>query len=259
MCHSDVPAGQEATAAEADEVEIPVGDTRMPALLTRPQGEVVGSVLVVCDIFGRSPFYENLGARLAAAGFQALVPEIFFRQGPLPERTMDAAVGRRAQLDENQAQRDLSDAVDWLHSTQPGRRIATIGFCMGGTQTLDLAARRDDLVTVAYYGFPARLPRATERTAPAPLEVADKMTGPILGFWGDQDHMAGMENVEKLRAALTQHGVDFELVVYPGLGHGFMAASGFDPSHEAYEAARDAWTRTLAFLRKGLTEAKTRA
>ena len=257
MCHSEVPAGQLTPEVESREVVIPVGWANMPALLARPGSArpgsaVTASVLVVSDIFGRSPFYENLGARLAAAGFQALVPEIFFRQGPLPERTMDAAVARRAQLDENQTQRDLLAAVDWLRTRQSGPRVGTIGFCMGGTHTLDLAARRDDLVTVTFYGYPARLPEATERTAPAPLEVAGKMRGPILGFWGDQDQLAGLENVEMLRTVLTQRGLDFDLTVYPGLGHGFMAASGFDPGHIAYEAACDAWDRTVAFLQAHL-------
>lgn len=244
---------------ESDEVEIPVGGAEMPALLIRPETQIRASVLIVSDIFGRSPFYENLGARLAAAGLQALVPEIFFRQGPLPERAMDAAAARRAQLDENQTQRDLSAAIDWLQARQQGPRVGTIGFCMGGTQTLDLAALRDDIVTVSFYGYPGRLAQATERTAPAPLEVVDKMTGPILGLWGGQDQLAGLENVEKLRAALTERGVDFELIIYPGVGHGFMAAAGFDPQHVAYEAATDAWTRALDFLRAHLAGGETSA
>jgi carboxymethylenebutenolidase len=83
------------------------------------------------------------------------------------------------------------------------------------------------------------------------------MTGPILGFWGDQDQLAGLANVEKLRAELTERGVDFELIIYPGLGHGFMAASGLDPEHAAYDAALDAWTRTVAFLHTHLADRGT--
>ena len=259
MCHPEVPAGQEAPVVASQEVEIRTDGGSMPALLTRPESGATGSVLVVGDIFGRSPFYENLGARLATAGFQALVPEIFFRQGALPERTIEAAVARRAQLDENQTQRDLLAAVDWLHGSLPEGRVATIGFCMGGTQTLDLAGRRDDLVTVTYYGFPARLPNATERTAPAPLEIADQLSGPILGFWGDQDQAAGIANVELLKTVLEERGVDFDLTIYPGLSHGFMAASGLDPDHAAYASACDAWTRTVSFLRKHLTGAAAAA
>ncbi len=62
-----------------------------------------------------------------------------------------------------------------------------------------------------------------------------------------------MDNVEKLAAALGEHGVEFEHTIYPGLGHGFLAASQLDPDHEAYEAACDAWTRTIDFYRRNLS------
>jgi carboxymethylenebutenolidase len=123
---------------------------------------------------------------------------------------------------------------------------------MGGTQVLDLAARRDDLATVCFYGFPARLPNARPQTAPAPLEVVDDIKGPIVGFWGDQDQGVGMDNVERLAQALRDRGVEFEHTVYPGLGHGFMSASGLEPANPGYEAACEAWTRTIGFFRQHL-------
>jgi carboxymethylenebutenolidase len=226
----------------------------MPALLATPDGGTGAPVLVVADIFGRSPFYENLAARLATAGFTALVPEIFFRQGPLPERTREAAMARRAGLDENQTQEDLLRAIDWLERETGADRVGTVGFCMGGTQVLDLAARRDDLATACFYGFPARLPNARPQTAPAPLEVVDKISGPILGFWGDQDQGVGMDNVERLAQALHDRGVEFEHTIYPGLGHGFMSASGLEPGNPGYEAACEAWTRTIGFFRQQLSD-----
>jgi dienelactone hydrolase len=61
-----------------------------------------------------------------------------------------------------------------------------------------------------------------------------------------------MDNVNRLASALGARGVEFEHTVYPGLNHGFMADSGLDPEHPAYQAACDAWTRTLAFYRKQL-------
>jgi carboxymethylenebutenolidase len=252
MCHPEVPAGTEAPEVESEEVTIPTGSGDMPALLTNAVGRSGPPVLIVADIFGRSPFYENLAARLATAGFTALLPEYFFRQGPLAERTQEAAGARRSQLDENQTQRDFLTALDWLHGRTDSQRLGTVGFCMGGTQVLDLTTHRDDLATVCFYGFPARLANATERTAPAPLEVVDQISGPILAFWGDQDQAAGMQNVATLAGALEDRGVDFQHTIYPGLTHGFMAASGLDPNHAAYESACDAWTRTVDFYRSHL-------
>src|SRR5207253_4879058 len=138
------------------------------------------------------------------------------RQGPLAERTREAAMERRTRLDENQTQEDLLRAIDWLQRETGAGPVGTIGFCMGGTQVLDLTVRRDDLATVCFYGFPARLPNARPQTAPAPLEVVDGIKGPIIGFWGDQDQGVGMENVERLAQALRDRGAEFEHTVYPG-------------------------------------------
>lgn len=247
MCHGEIEPGTEVTKENAREVEIGLGAEAMPALLVEPQ-EVKGCVLLVADIFGRSPFYENLAHRLAGLGFRALLPEYFFRLGALPERSIELAQARRARLDENQTLDDLSSAVDWFKREGSCTRVGTIGFCMGGTQVLDLAARRKDVVTVCYYGFPGRLPTAGPMTAPVPLEIVDDIAGPILGFWGDQDAGVGMENVEALARAMAERGVAFDHRIYPGLGHGFMAASGLTPEKPTYRYVSDAWSRTTEFL-----------
>lgn len=256
MCHPEVPSGQATPAVERREVSIPLGDgEQMPALLAVPDDERGPGVLIVGDIMGgRSPFYESLAARLAAAGFYAVVPEFFFREGPLTEPSMQAAFDRRARHDENRTLRDLGSTIDWLQVREgvAGSRIGTVGFCMGGTLVLDLAAKRDDLATVCFYGFPAGAHAPTPLSAPRPLDVVDDMTGPILGFWGEQDSNVGVDNVTALAAELTERGVDFDWRIYPSVGHGFLAASQLDPEHESYESACDAWTRTIDFYRARL-------
>ena len=251
MCHPEVPTGQTAPDAEREEVLVPLtANEEMPALFCAPMMPRRGAVLVIGDIFGRSPFYEDLGARLARAGFQALVPDLFFRQGPLQQRTREAAFARAGQLDQQQTLRDLDIAINWLQQRPyAGGTCGTIGFCMGGTLVLDLAAERDDLATVCFYGFPAG-PRASTKPPPAQLEVADRMTGPMLGFWGEEDEGVGMENVRKLDAALTEEGVEHEFKIYPGLGHGFMSASALEPEKPGYRESCEAWTRTLDFYRE---------
>jgi len=255
VCHPEIPTGHTAPDVDRMEVEVPlIGRLeKMPGLLCRPQTGAGAGILVVGDVFGRTPFYEDLAGRLALAGFTALLPDFFFRQGPLAEPTREAAMARREQLDQNQTLVDLSQALDWLH-LQPfaAGRLGTIGFCMGGTLVLDLAAERDDLATVCFYGFPAApsMPGAP----PAPLTLADHITGPILGFWGDQDTGVGMDTVEKLGTLLRARGIDFDFTVYPGLGHGFMAASRLDPEHEAYDAACQSWTRTIEFYRAHIAD-----
>ena len=96
MCHPDVPDGRDTPQVQQAEVsiELPSGE-RMTALMARAGSEAAPAVLVVSDIFGRSPFYEDLAARLAATGYHALLPDYFFRQGPLAEHTREAAFARR--------------------------------------------------------------------------------------------------------------------------------------------------------------------
>jgi len=255
MCHPEVPEGQPAPRVATEEVSIPLpGGEAMPAMLALPEGGPAPAVLIACDIFGRTPFYESLAARLATAGFEALLPDYFFRAGPLAERTREAAFARRARLDENGALSDLRAALGWLRRRDGyGGRTGTVGFCMGGTFALDLAALEEGLATVCYYGFPAG--QSSPTRPPAPLDLADRMRGPILGFWGDQDAGVGMDNVAELARRLAEHGVEFSHRVYPGIGHGFLAASQLDPSSEAYEAACESWTMALDLWRRHLRSA----
>jgi carboxymethylenebutenolidase len=255
MCHPEVPAGQPMPDVDRSEVSIPLASgERLPGLLARPRDGEGPGVLIANDVFGRTPFYENLAARLAAAGCVALDVEFFFRLESVDPANREAAFARRAKLDEQQAVRELSQALDWLKQ-QPGvrgDRLGTIGFCMGGTFVLNLAAERRDLATVCFYGFPAGAPQRSSGGPIAPLSQVDQVSGPILAFWGDQDEGVGMHNVAAYAAALRERHVDFEHVIYPGLGHGFLAASRLDPDNAAYEMACDAWTRTIAFYRRHL-------
>jgi carboxymethylenebutenolidase len=249
MCHPEVPPGARAPEVTREEVLIPVGGESMPAVLATPDSGPAPSVLVIADVFGPSPFYEDLAARIATAGFEALLPDFFHRVGPLPERTREAAMARRRLLDEDGAVEDLRAGLRWLRE-RPGSsgRVGTVGFCMGGTYVLHLAASEGDLVSVCYYGFPAHsLP-----SAPSPLELAGRMTGPILGFWGDQDEGVGMDNVAELARRLAEHGVDFRHRVYPGLGHGFLARTEFDAANQAYQPACESWTLSLDLWRQHL-------
>jgi len=226
----------------------------MPGLVAMPERVPAPGILIVNDVFGRSPFYDQLARRLAQAGFVAVTPEYFFREGSLPEPTREAAMARAKQLDFKRWGRDMSAAIDWLRARTPdvNGTVGTIGFCMGGTQALLLAARRDDIAaTVSYYGFPA-----DARTDASPIDVAAKIHGPILGHWGDQDEGAGMDNGEKLRAALQAAGGEHEFHIYPGLGHGFLKASLENEKTPGYEQACTSWKRTLEFYRRCFSREK---
>src|SRR2546428_7996716 len=239
MCHPEVPEGTVPAKVRTEEAAVPLEATeRMPALLALPERLPAPGVLIVNDVFGRLSFYENLTRRLALAGFVALDPEYFFREGAVAPGDREASQARAAKLDQSRTLRDLERAIDWFRKRPDvrGGSVGTIGFCMGGTLALDLAASGKVAATVTYYGFPAR--RSPSPLAPpAPLDVATTLKGSILGWWGDQDSGVGMDNVKTLEAKLTEKKVAHEFHIYPGLGHGFLRAFLEDESSPGYRQA----------------------
>ncbi|HET8567360.1 MAG TPA: dienelactone hydrolase family protein [Candidatus Limnocylindria bacterium] len=224
---------------------------QLPAMLALPERTPAPAVLVINDVFGRSDFYDHLTRRIAQAGFVALDPEYFFREGPVPQDDRAAATDRREKLVQRRVLDDLDTAFAWLAARGDvgGDRFGTIGFCMGGTFALDLAASRGDLATVSYYGFPA----ARRPDMSPPLDVAARMTGPILGHFGTEDTGVGMDNVRELDRRLTAAGVEHELHTYEGLGHGFLKTFLENESAPGYEQACTSWKRTLDFWRRHLS------
>jgi carboxymethylenebutenolidase len=250
MCHTDVPPGPSTPVVERREVTspLPTGEA-MPALHARGAGGGP-PVLIIADVFGRSPFYEHLASLLAEAGFQALLPDYFFRQGALREATKEAAFARRAQLDENGSLRDLAAAADWLRGETRAAVVGTVGFCMGGTFALDLASTNDDLVSVAYYGFPAAAAQNTSPPAPPrPIDLVDQLRGPVLAFWGDRDETVGMDSVDAYVDAATAGRADFSHRILAGLGHGFLGQADLGDPDDAGGAT---WIETIDFLRRHL-------
>jgi hypothetical protein len=132
-------------------ISLPGGDA-LPALVCEPALVPAAAVLIVHDANGRTPFYEALARRVAVAGFVALLPDLYFRVDPDVKRDPVAA----AQLDYQQTIQALQASVDWLRTQRyvAGHRLGTVGFSLGGTLVLDLAAERKDLATATFNGFP---------------------------------------------------------------------------------------------------------
>jgi dienelactone hydrolase len=249
MCHPDVPANWETIQTDGSEVmlSLPSGE-EMPALLVGPSG--APGVLLIGDVYGRSAFYEQLASRIAAHGFQVVLPDYFFRQGPVIGDGQAAAFARRAQLDEIQSVADMRAAVDWMREQSSHPAVGVIGFCMGGTFALDLASTEDDLVSVSYYGFP--VPQASIVHPPTPpMDLVAELRGPVLAFWGDADEIVGVEHIRRYIERATLSNSRFRSEVLPGLGHAFLAAADLaDPD----DPATGTWNRTLAHLRSYLLE-----
>lgn len=254
MCHQDCPAPLRGGAPVQTEdvlIDEQLYDSadRLPAFVARPDQTPAPGVVILHDVWGANEFYHDVALRLAAEGFVAMLPDLFFRQGPLPEQTREAASARRADLDQGKSLIDIRAAESWLATSDlTTGAVSTIGFCMGGTLAM-LAAGREPVpaATVAFYGFPVR-----ERTPVAPkLPIDDDelvaVASPMLLLWGDQDSGVGVGNMHDYGRGLKRYGKAHEIVIYEGIGHGFLT---FDASNPAYQDAQDAWRRTLAFIRQ---------
>jgi carboxymethylenebutenolidase len=224
--------------------EYPSGTMRIPAYLSRPKkkGTVPGAVLVIHEVFGLNDHIKTIADRISAEGYLALAPDFFVRAAdPPPKDTQDMTALRKAasSIPEEVAIKDMQAALDYMKSIDGVRRhFASIGFCMGGGFSYQLATHTKDLRgAVIFYG----------RT---PLELVPQVSCPLLGNFGALDKGIPPEKVKELEDALAKAGKKADLKVYPGAGHGFFN----DTRAEAYnaEAAADAWQRTKKFFRERL-------
>lgn len=257
MCHSESLGRQSSGQVSREEIAVPLasGET-MPGVVFNPPAPPSCPVLLISDIYGMTPFYLDVGEELAEAGFSSLIVDYYFRLGELKEFTREAAHARRSKLDEVQTLRDIDAAVNWLKMRfgAPLSSVGLMGFCLGGTLTLDLAAERADLAVVSYYGLVAGMGGAT--AVPAPLDVAERINGPILAFWGDEDHVVDMKDVDRFGKLMAEHQITYKQTVYPGIGHGFLSGLA-DESREDHEPAEESWRRTLEFLRREMEYAES--
>jgi carboxymethylenebutenolidase len=253
VCHETWQPTGAGTAAETLDLTAEDG-TRIPAWRYRAQHSR-GTCLVLPDIYGPSPFYHEITARLAGHGFDAVMIDYFFREGPIAEVTREAAFARRSTMDENRCLADIGMVLDQLPRRAPDAPVAVVGFCLSGTYAYDLTAVRADLATVTFYGFPEGPGGPVADRAPRPIDVTDRFRGPVLSFWGDQDSIP-MELVERFGAEAARHGADYRYQVYPGAGHGFL--QGLVEERADSASARDAWKQTLDFLDGALTSARER-
>ena len=205
------------------------------------------AVVVIQHQGGVDDFVEEMTQRVASAGYAAVAPDLYHRDGP---DCKDDGPTRRARLLDVNVIKDVNATVDFLrgqHSVD-AERLGIIGFCMGGRVSYLMAAANPHLkAAVAYYGGNIMVPWGE---GPAPFERTGEIHCPLLGLFGEDDANPSPADMRKLDSELTKHGKAHEFHSYPGAGHAFMNRRG-----ERYraDADRDSWPKTLAFFAKHLT------
>lgn len=235
---------------EAGEVRIPAGDGPMPGYRAVPEGAgPFPVVLVIEEIFGVHDYIKDVCRRLAKAGYCAVAPELYARQGDLSTMTDAKQIVRDVISKTPEAQwiADLDAAAAYAGSAAKGDlgRLGAMGWCRGGRGAWLYAAHRRDLkAAVAWYG-----PLQGERTEIQPRtagDVAAEINAPLLALYGGADAGIPVATVEEARDRAKAAGKSVELVVYPEAPHGFHA--DYRPSYRR-EPAEDGWRRALAFLK----------
>ncbi|MDO9075411.1 MAG: dienelactone hydrolase family protein [Rubrivivax sp.] len=234
------------------EVTIPVGGFSMPAYRAAPAGKTRAPVvLVISEIFGVHEHIADVANRFARAGYFAIAPELFVRQGDA------ASYGEIAKLiaevinkvPDAQVMADLDATLAWAKAEGADTtKTGITGFCWGGRITWLYAAHNPAVKAgVAWYG--RLVGQASILTPVHPVDVAGKLAGPVLGLYGGQDTGIPLDTVDKMKAALAAGSAaakKSEFVIYPDAPHAFHA--DYRPSYRK-DAAEDGWRRALAWFK----------
>lgn len=237
----------------AGEVQVPVGGESIPVYRAAPAGRTgLPVVLVLSEIFGVHEYIADTARRFARAGYLALAPDLFVRQGDPQSygelaRLLSELI---AKVPDAQVMRDLDACVDWAAAHGgDASRVAVTGFCWGGRQTWLYAAHSPRVkAAVAWYG---RLEGERNPLQPRhPIDIVSELKAPVLGLYGGADTGIPLASVQRMKAALANGGPAArasEFVIYPDAPHAFHA--DYRPSYRE-GPAQDGWQRCLAWLQR---------
>jgi carboxymethylenebutenolidase len=237
-----IPAVSGAAVSHDDLVLEARDGNRFAAFLATPDEPSGIGVVILPDVRGLYRFYEELALRFAERGFTAIAVDYFGRTAGLEKRGDDFDYAPHVEATSPEGiQADVGAAVEHLRSLGV-QSVFTVGFCMGGRQSWLAAAGGHGLAgAIGFYGRPG------ERDgAPGPEQLASQMEAPVLALQAGADANITAEDNEAFDRALSDAGVEHELVSYDGAPHSF-----FDRRHEEFaDASEDAWNRVLAFLER---------
>jgi carboxymethylenebutenolidase len=237
-----VPALSGAAVSHEDLVLEAADGNRFAAFAAMPEESGGPGVVILPDVRGLYRFYEELALRFGERGICAVAIDFFGRTAGVAKRAddFDYAV-HVAQTTPEGIQADVRAAVEHLRPTS--RAVFTVGFCFGGRHSWLAAAGGHGLAGAAgFYGRPG----AGADGSPGPIQRARDFAAPILALQAGDDRNITAADNEAFDRALTEAGVEHELVTYEGAPHSF-----FDRRHEDFaDASDDAWRRVLAFVER---------
>jgi carboxymethylenebutenolidase len=215
-------------------------------------GQAFATILVVQEIFGVHAHIADLCRRFAKAGYYAIAPELYFRQGDPKAITDTQALLREivSKVPDEQVMGDLDATVDFAKGEGKAdtAKLGITGFCWGGRIVWLYAAHSAGLKAgVAWYG--RVVGDSTPNTPKHPVDIAKDLKAPVLGLYGGADTGIPNDTVDRMRAALkagSPAAQKSQIDTYPDTPHAFNA--DYRPSYRK-EQAEDAWKKALAWFK----------
>lgn len=200
------------------------------------------AVVMMHENKGLNDHIKNMANLLARNGYVVLAVDLF-KGEVTTDRNRSSELTQYIRDNPDIATANLQSAVKYLASLPNvnAEKIASLGWCFGGAQSLQLALNSQDhplSATIIYYG---RL--ITDNATLA------KIKWPVLGIFGDQDSSIPVDTVKAFESALNSNNIPNEIYIFKGVGHAFANPSG---DNYAPKETKDAWDKTLSFLDKHL-------
>jgi carboxymethylenebutenolidase len=220
------------------------GDASFAGYIARPDGAAKAAVIVIQEIFGVNPGIRQKCDKLAAEGYIALAPDLFWRLKPGIELDPDVevefaeALDWMGRFDQDQGIKDIQAAINFLRETEGTAKVGCVGYCLGGRLAFMSAARTDINASVGYYGV----------GIDGLLGEANAIANPVMLHIPTADGFVPPEAQAAMHAGLDGHD-KVTLHDYEGLDHGFATEVG---KRRDEAAATLADSRTSAFFADAL-------
>jgi len=215
--------------------------TTLEGYLATPSGNgPFPGVIMVHEWWGLNRDIARLADALASEGYVVLAPDAF--RGSVAQDTQ-GAMQQMSTTPQEQMAADMDAALDFLrsHELVDADRVASMGFCFGGTQSMYMGTRNPELAAVVtFYG-------SGPITDPGQLGAMDE-AAPVLGVFGAEDRNISVSEVRGFERALDSRGIENTVTVYDGVGHAFVGSENYDQGGTPTEA----WNQLLGFLEENL-------
>lgn len=246
----------DSTGLIAGEIKIQTGNGEIPAYRAMPdkKGKKFPVVLVVHEIFGVHEWIQDICRRFAKAGYMAIAPELYARQGDVSKIKDFNALIREvvSKVPDSQVMADLDACIKYAKDSKSGKskKVAVTGFCWGGRITWLYAAHNPKVKAGgAWYGRVVANPNqpVSELQPKAAIDIVKSLKVPVLGLYGGLDKGIPLDGVQRMQDELKKGKSGSEIIVYPNADHGFLA--DYRPSYNK-EAGEEAWKRLLEWFKE---------